>query len=256
MSLVLFAGTLGLVRRPAALLGSWTALLGFVFFFASLYPGHYRHEALWLVFLISMYWISGRGDREDHSIPPSKTGTAIHAIETSGYVAFVLLLVLQALAGLLAIAPLVLRIGPESRSWDLGQLISHNPELRDAIIVADPDYLVEPLPYYISNPTYLLREHRFGNIVHFTRNATLHLSLDDILGEAQQLHASTGKPVIILLQDRLNPASPPQVIPEAYDWELSTTPDQVRRFQASTQLIKNFGRVSENDETFDAYLLN
>jgi hypothetical protein len=115
---------------------------------------------------------------------------------------------------------------------------------------------VETVPYYASNPTYILREHRFGNIVHFTRNATLNLSLDDILSQARQLRDSTGRPIIILLADRLNPSAPPQVRLEAYDWNLSTTPEQVRRFQASTRLIKSFGRVSDNDETYDVYVLN
>jgi hypothetical protein len=101
-----------------------------------------------------------------------------------------------------------------------------------------------------------MREHRFGDIVHFTRSATLNLSLDDILNQARELHANTGKPVIILLHERLDPTDPPQVIPEAYDWTLTTTPDQVRRFLSSTRLIKSFGRVSDNDETYDVYVLN
>ena len=253
MSLLLFASTLGLVRRPATLLASWLALFGFTVFFAVLYPGFDRHEDLWLIFLIAMYWIAGRDPQPDTAKKPAP---AIRAIESSGYVAFMLVLVLQTVAGFIAVVPLLLHIAPESRARDLGQLISSDPRLHDAIVVADPDYMVETVPYYASNPTYLLREHRFGNIVHFTHNATFNLSLDDILTEARQLHADTGKPVIILLQDRLNPSAPPQVRLEAYDWTLSTAPEQVRRFQASTRLIKSFGRVSDNDETYDAYFLN
>jgi len=115
---------------------------------------------------------------------------------------------------------------------------------------------LEALPYYLPNPTFLMREHRFGNIVHFTTKATLKLSLDDILNCAHQLRAQTGRPVIILLLDRLDPSAPAQVIPEAYDWELSTTPEQVRRFQASTKLIQSFGPVSDNDETYDVYVVD
>lgn len=252
MSLLLFASTLGLVRRPAALLASWLALIGITLFFAVLYPGYDRHEDLWLIFLIAMYWIAGR------SSPPTSTTPhpAIQAIQASGYVALMLVLVLQTIAGLIAIKPLLRRVVPEGRARDLGQLISSNPELQNAILVADPDYLLESVPYYASNPTYLIREHRFGNIVHFTRKATLNQSLDDILNQAQQLHASTGKPVIILMQDRLEPSAPPEVRPEAYDWNFSTTPQQVRRFLASTRLIKSFGPVSDNEETFDVYTLN
>jgi len=254
MSLLLFASTLGLVRRPAALLASWLALVGFTLFFAVLYPGFDRHEDLWVIFLIAMYWIAGRDSR--HEASTKRITPTIRAVQSSGYVAFVLVLVLLAVAGLIAALPLVLRIAPESRSRDLGQLISADPSLHSAIVVADPDYLLEAVPYYASNPTYLMREHRFGNIVHFTRNATLNLTLDDILNQAHQLHADTGRPVIILLEDRLNPAAPPQIRVEAYDWNFSTTPDQVRRFLASTHLIKSFGRVSDNDETYDVYLVD
>jgi len=37
---------------------------------------------------------------------------------------------------------------------------------------------------------------------------------------------------------------------------LSTTPEQVRRFQASTRLIQRFGPVSFNDETYDVYAVD
>jgi hypothetical protein len=252
MSLLLFASTLGLVRRPAALLASWLALFGFTFMFAVLYPGFDRHEDLWLIFLIAMYWIAHRNS----PAAAKKDSPAIRAIQSSGYIAFMLLLALQTVAGVLAVKPLLRHVAPESRARDLGQLISSDPGLHTAIIMADPDYLVETLPYYASNPTYILREHRFGNIVHFTHNATLNLSLDDILATARQLRADTGRPVIILLQDRLNPSAPPQVKLEGYDWQLSTTPGQVRRFLDSTRLLKSFGPVYDNDETFDVYLLN
>ena len=256
MSALLYGSTLGLVRRPAALLATWTALIGFTLFFNVLYPGLYRHEALWLIFLVTMYWIAGRDGQQNASSLSQRGRPVIRAIQTSGYAMFVILLTLQSYDGLRAVVPLMLHVAPEGRARDLGQLISGTPQLRDAVIVADPDYELEALPYYLPNPTFLMREHRFGNIVHFTTKATLKLSLDDILNCAQQLRAQTGRPVIVLLLDRLDPSAPAQVIPEAYDWELSTTPEQVRRFQASTKLIQSFGPVSDNDETYDVYVVD
>jgi hypothetical protein len=254
MSMLLFTSTLGLIRRPAALLGSWIALIGFVLFFSVLYPGLYRHEALWLVFLIVMYWIAG-GDRSQNvSRDANIRGAAMRAVQAAGYAAFLIILALQTLGGIAELT--ALRTAPESRSRDLGQLITSHPELHDAVVIADPDYLIEPLPYYISNPTYLMHEHRFGDIVHFTRSATLDLTLGDILDTATHLHATTGRPVVILLQDRLQPSAPAQSISEAYDWHLTTTPEEVRQFQASTHLLESYGRVSDNDETFDVYVLN
>jgi len=255
-SLLIFGSTLGLVRRPAALLAAWAALIGFSMFFNIIFAGFYRHQALWLVFLISMYWIAGRDDEKDDSGPSTRTTPVIHAIRTSGLVMFMALLALQVVNGLHEVVSTAFHIAPESRSRDLGLLVARSPELRDAIVIADPDYLVEPLSYYVPNRTYLMRERRFGNIVVFTRKAILRLTLDDILTDARNLRTETGKAVVILLTDRLDPSLPAQVIREGYNWELSTTPEQIQRFRASTQLIERFGPVSNSDESFDVYVVD
>jgi len=171
-------------------------------------------------------------------------------------VMFMALLALQVVNGLHEVVSTAFHIAPESRSRDLGLLVARSPELRDAIVIADPDYLVEPLSYYVPNRSYLMRERRFGNIVVFTRKAILRLTLDDILTDARNLRTETGKAVVILLTDRLDPSLPAQVIREGYNWELSTTPEQIQRFRASTQLIERFGPVSNSDESFDVYVVD
>jgi hypothetical protein len=114
---------------------------------------------------------------------------------------------------------------------------------------------VEPLSYYVPNRTYLMREQRFGNVVHITRKAQLRLSLDDILADVCNLRLRTGKPVMILLAARLDPSLPAQVYRDGPDWVLVTTPEQVRAFQASTRFIKRFAPAL-SDESFDVYLFD
>ena len=97
---------------------------------------------------------------------------------------------------------------PFSRSRDLAALVSGRPELAGATILADPDYLVESVPYYLDNPVYLIRERRFGSIPKFTKTAQLHLTLDDILAAARGVAAGTGRPVLILLAERLDASAP------------------------------------------------
>src|SRR6185312_9468532 len=46
-SLVMFGSLLGLMRSPGALIAGLTALVAFALFFAVVYVGYYRHEALW-----------------------------------------------------------------------------------------------------------------------------------------------------------------------------------------------------------------
>jgi hypothetical protein len=142
---------------------------------------------------------------------------------------------------------------PQSRSRDFSYFLKDRPNLKDAIIIADPDYLLEALPYYIDTPLYLMREQRFDNVVTFTNKALLNLNLDDILNVAERLNRERGKPVVILMAQRLHPGQPAKVYREGYNWTLSATSDQVRRFLTSTQLLVHFGPAS-SDESFDVYL--
>jgi hypothetical protein len=113
--------------------------------------------------------------------------------------------------------------------------------------------MVEALPYYIDNPTYLMREGRFGNTVKFTTNALLSLSLDEILATARSLQAKEARPILILLSAQLDRDQPDQV-KEGYNWLLLTTPEQVGRFLDETNLRAQF-RPRKGDEKYDVYLL-
>jgi len=252
MSLVMFGSILGLVRSPGALIAALTTLIGFSLFFTLVYPGSYRHQALWLVFLMSMYWITrDRGGGTERLQPLSKFAWT----SAVGSTLTVLLVAMQLGGGFRAIVEVVSDDMPLSRSRDFKKFIKDRPDLKDAIIIADPDYLVEALPYYIDNPTYLMREQRFGNVVTFTNKALLSLDLDDILNVAKKLNQERGEPVIILMAKTLDPAQPAKDYPEGYNWKLSVTPDQVRRFLASTQLLAHLA-PARLDESYYVYLLD
>jgi hypothetical protein len=251
MTVILVGSTLGLLRRPAALLASLAALVVFSLFFSLVYPGTYRHYALWLVFLVSMYWIAGGKGTAQQSATPR----GVRTLSTGGVMLFLALMMLQIPYGGRELARAAGFAPPLGRSRDFAALVAKHPELHDAIIMADPDYLVEPLPYYMPNQAYLLRQQQFGHVALFIKHARLTLSLDDILASARSVHAQTGKPIIILLEDRLKPSRPAQTIPESYDWDLTTTPEQVKTFLADTRLIASLG-PAKTDETYDVYVLN
>ncbi len=251
-SALLGGATLGLLRRPPAWIAACLALLGLSCLFAVVYPGGFRHQGLWIVFLVSLYWIDGIAALRQAWRP----GPWQRRIHQFGLACFGLLLVLQAVAGLYKIAHIASGEPPESRSRDLGLLIGRHPELAQATIVGDPDYLVEPLGYYMPNATYLLREHRYGRIVLFSKNGLLTLTLDDILREVRQLHEATHQPVVILLMDRIDPDAPAEEFTEGYNWILSTTPEQVARFLAATRRIERFDRACCSDETYDVYVFD
>ena len=165
----------------------------------------------------------------------------------------ILVVALQTVGGIAVAAGAVRDQVPFSRSRDFGMFVRQHPEFQHAIIIADPDVMVEALPYYIDNPTYLTREARFGNADKLTKNARLNLNLADILTTARALHARRGDPILILLAYNLD-ADQPQVYEEGPAWRTHTTPEEVRSFLASTRLLIRF-EPAQSDETYAVYLL-
>lgn len=254
ISILMFVCTLGLVRRPAAFAAALTSLVGLSVFFAFVANGAYRHQAFWLVLLIALYWILQESD------PQLTAGSAPHHkwiqhIARAGKIAFFFVLGLQVISGLHLVSRIAFNPYPSSRSADLGALIQSTPRFHDAIVIADPDYLAEPLPFYVANPVYLMREGRYGTVVHFTRHARLRFSLLQVLTTARTLNRNTGRPVLILLDHPLMPNGAARTDREGYDWTFSISPDQILAFRASTTLIRHFGPVS-GDETYDVYEFN
>jgi hypothetical protein len=251
LSIVLFGSTLGLVRIRGIFVAALATLIGFSVFFLFIYPGDYRHQALWLNFLICGYWIAADKSHPPEPVPVQPSLRRAAAIGTG---LFVVLLAIQVPIGVTSVLAATRDGPPLSCSRDLGAFIHSRPDLKGAILIADPDFLLEALPYYVSNPTYLMREQRYGNVVVWTRQARLRLTLGDVLGTARRLQHETNKPVVILLGNPLDPLLPARVYHEAYTWEFSTTPEQELAFVGATQLIGSFPRARTN-EHFDAYLL-
>jgi hypothetical protein len=254
MSLIMFGSLFGLVRSMGAFIAATISLVGFSVFFTVVFPGDYRHQGLWLAFLISLYWIAwepGAAPKTKDSAP----NMLFAWTSAIGSVSMVFLLMAQLREGFRATEDVALDRAPQSRSRDFGSFMINRPDLKDAIVMADPDFLLEALPYYIDNPTYLMRERRFGNIVTFTKNARLELDPDDILAVANQINTETGKPIVILIGRRLDPDQTSVTYLEGYNWRFATTPAQVRRFQASTRLLVRFA-PAKTDESFDVYLFN
>lgn len=244
-AVLLALSCMSLIRRPAALVASLVVLLVLKLFFYFVYTSYLRHEILFVVYLISLHWIvaegaGGRWHREWRSNIAQFAGTA----------AFVLVLAFQ--LGRLG-APIRAQLGttPFSQIASVGKLLQR-PELSGAIVMGDPDTMLEPLSYYAGNPIWFMREQRFGRVVHLATAARRDLTYADMLSDAQRLHARTGRPVVILshlpLQDRRR---------KSYRVMFADTttliPAQVRQFRASTRLLARL-RPSDSDEDYDVFV--
>ena len=256
-SLILFGSTLGLIRRTGAFLAALTTLVGFSLYFVLVYPGAYRHQALWLVFLICMYWLAAPGTAQKESDSRACLKPFVGRLSAVGTTLFVLVILLQLppsarkIVGIVS-APVA---ALDNGNNNIGSILAGHPELKQAVVIADPDYLLETLPYYVSNPTYLMREQRYGNVVHFTRKYRLELSLGDVLTNAKRLRQKTGRPVVILLSHEVDSSLPAQVGQEGYNWKSIATPEQARAFQLSTHLLKH-RPPAETTEEYYVYVMD
>jgi hypothetical protein len=249
---LLIGATFGLIERKGALLACLASLAGLSVFFSLVYAGDYRHEATWLAFVIAMYWICWKSDGPVHE--PHANRPSLALVRRLGFAFFLVLIGIQATFGVANLAFAAIVGTPESRSRDFADLVSRRPELKDAILIGDPDYMLEPMHYYLPNPTYFIREQRYGDTTHFTRKARLDLTLGDILHEARAIRSSTGRPVAILLAWRLGEMDPARVYRESYVWTFSAPGDQIERFREATTLLAQFPKATSN-ESYDVYVL-
>ncbi len=251
-SLALLGSLAGLLRSPGAFLAAAGVMLFFKLFFLLVYPGGYRHQGLLIMFLVTLYWLlaAGRGGHWPQSMRALRR-IADRAARI-GAIFFTLLLALQLTHSIRHIAA-ALQDRPYSRIHDLAELLEREG-LTDAIVLGHPDVMVEALPYYADNPVYLLRNQRFGHVVHFTKNARLELSLSEILADAQRIARETGKPVVIALRYQPDPNGPERSVREGYLGTYYTDGEQDRRFLEATRLLARFGPAI-TDESYDVYLL-
>jgi hypothetical protein len=244
--LLLLASCFGLIRRPAAICAAIAGFVALKLFFYFVYPSAYRHEALFVAFLLSLYWMTANG-----------AGGAWLEKRPWGYVQlfgtliFVGLLMMQSTLLIAPIRPQVAGI-PFSRSADLARIL-RQPELSGAVVMGDPDTVLETLPYYVDNRLWFLRQQRFGKIVRLSKDARQELSLDDILADADRLHRQTGRPVVFLSQ---LPIKSGQELRGnvMYDDDTFGSPDSVSRFLSSTRLVGSLRPSWASGENYDVYV--
>jgi hypothetical protein len=243
--ILLWASCFAFIRRPAALVSSLCALTSLKLFFFFVYPSGYRHEALFVVFLLGLFWIEATNGQVGFGARRWKP-----TMEAVGTAAFLLLVGAQTLD---LAKPLYLQAKgvPYSQSADVAKVLKR-PDLRNAIVMADPDLMLEPLPYYVGNPLWFLREQSFGKVFLKTRSGRQQISLDDILADADALHGKWGRPVVILLKIDLfrNPAG---IHPALYRDTTVVTAAGVRHFLGSTRLVARL-RPAITDEAYDLYI--
>jgi hypothetical protein len=236
----------GLASSPPLALAAVCGVVGLGVFFDLVYRGSYRHQGLILVFLLTLYWLAFQ---QAQSPGASKHARVILWSGAGG--ALVPLLLLGVIHAQ--------RMVRSDWRWEIstthavGAFLRESESLRDAIVVPEPDYLIEALPFYADNPIYFPREMRYGTAVSWTYRG-VHLSLAELLDIARELKRSSGRPVLIafghfdLLHDETRQR------PLAYGRNFTWTEEDLKSLEGATDMVAKFV-APIGDENFLLYLV-
>ena len=175
-------------RNRVCLVGMLIAILGFSVLFRGAYTGALRHEGVLFFLLVSLCWIANSEPGES-STPDRRRAIALGMLP---------LLVSQTLA--LPVLARRMFVHPESSSKLFAELIDRTPRYHNAILMSEPDYNMESMPYYVPNPVYMPRQREFDYRVHFDRvKRQQHFTLSDLVHVADSITCATGSPALVAI---------------------------------------------------------
>lgn len=174
-------------RNTRALVAIVLAIVAFEIIFRLIYTGGLRHEALLAMLLVSICWIAIAES------PPGERAASSRRIT-------------RGLAPLLLVQSLALPFvawrhieKPESMAPQLAYRIRSNPEYRNAILMSEPDPLMETLTWYVDNPVYMPRQREFDYRAWFDKGAKRQrtLTLAQLVGIADSVSCAERRPVLL-----------------------------------------------------------
>jgi hypothetical protein len=236
----------GLLHRANLLLAALGGQIAFgVLFRLVPYSGEYRHQGLFLVFILFLYWLL------IESLNNGAMAKGKHLLFIVGlYVAMPTLVLIGVDRAKNAVWTDIRQEMSSSRAF--GAFLNRTGTYRDAVIVPEPDYLLESLPYYAMNRIYLPREHRFGTTVSFTTDSNCRLSLGELLSAARGIKTRYGQSVLIVLGhrdvDKYKSGERKYSYNKVFSWNTNESAD----FNKSTILVREF-KTSYSDENYSVY---
>jgi hypothetical protein len=240
-SLIMLAFGLVLIRRPALLLIYLVTACAFSCFSDLIYPLQFRHQGVFYIFWLSCVWV-------DHSLPAAKTAWSRHAVPAI----VVLLLVWQSSV---AFSTVTNQFGIEQSSANLvADLVHSHPELKDAVLIGEPDFIMDTIPYYLDNRIYFPRGGRYGSWILFTREWRSAMTLEELSDTARLIHAQTNQPVVFLIGTQIRwSLGSGSASRFSYNQSLTWTVAGLDRFSHEVKLIGSFLTPTSGDESYDVY---
>ncbi len=250
-SILIWILAISLLKRKKVFYFFLFTLFGLSLFFKLVYPSTGpRHEGFLFLLIISSYWI-------ENNIPQEFifSNTVLEKISDfllkKKEIILTLFLILQIYNSYNAV---IMDISQEySSAKALGNMLDNSFELNNAIVICEPDYLIESLPYYSDNPIYFVRENKFGAKVNFTKESKPTISLVELIESAKQLKKIYKKNIVLLFGYKLN-AEGPYNLNAGFSRKFIYSKEQYNIFSNNTKRISEFHN-SKTDENYDVYLL-
>jgi hypothetical protein len=175
-------------KNRACLIAMLAAIIGYSILFRGAYTPALRHEGVLFFVLVSLCWIAAT-EPGDTSTPAGRKSLALGMLP---------LLAFQTLT-----LPVVARryiVHPLSSSKLFANLINSSPKYREAILMSEPDYNLETMPYYVTNPVFMPRQREFHYRVYFDRTRRQQrFTLGELVGIADSLSCVTGRPALVAI---------------------------------------------------------
>jgi hypothetical protein len=217
------------------------AVLAFEIVFRNLYTGGLRHEGLLLFLILSICWLAVATGGHENVTLRRRVVTGLAP-----------LLVLQALA----LPVLVNRTisHQQSSSRRFGEFLSRHPQYQNAILVGEPDYLMESMPYYASNRIFMLRQRAFSKRVYFgdSTRRQRDVTLSHLLDTAQLLGCQYNVPVLVAIGARGFPDYRQHTAATAYGGSFSWTAAERARLRSDFRRVAEFPRAN-TDEVYAVF---
>jgi hypothetical protein len=185
-NIAVLAAAWGLRKNRLHLLALIATVLCFEFMFRVIYPGALRHMGLIAFIILSIGWVAVLSSR------PDDREDAVQRISRG----LLPLFAIQAIALPFVVVKHV--SDPESQAASLARDIARDPRYRDAILMSEPDPLMETMPYYTSNPVYFPRQREYDFRTYFDRSQRQQeMTLSDLVAIADSVGCLERKPVLI-----------------------------------------------------------
>lgn len=240
-----------LLGVPLLALAVLLMFTGAAWFMRGVYDAGPHHVGMLFAFLAAVTWL-----RAGHATPttagPRVTRLAWRVLL---FGAWPLLLLLQDYRGLREIQQEIQYT--KTAAPELAALLGR-PDLGGAVLIGEPDYFLDALPYYRDNRIFIAREARFGRRVAWTTTNRCEFDLGQLLATARRLRHEQQVPVLVVLGKVIRLDAPSGAVRHGYgDW-FRWSAAQLEEFVAATERIASLpARPSRfrGDEHYDVYRL-